>query len=204
MRRDPGNQRTAARQWLQSRSQGSRGVDKDESGRGEPKRLPDLPIQAILHVVLYLSLVNRTPSYSHVPSQKSVRYFHFFGRMYLDPARYQSISEVLIHHCEARICIMAQPVSDAIDFFQIDEDITLRRMVLRNSNPKRTVLFLHGFPETLYAWKDIAKALADDCEVHAFDWPGYGLSSRPTVDRFSYAPRTTKRQLQRFRIPALC
>jgi len=99
---------------------------------------------------------------------------------------------------------MAQPVSDAIDFFQIDEDITLRRMVLRNSNPKRTVLFLHGFPETLYAWKDIAKALADDCEVHAFDWPGYGLSSRPTVDRFSYAPRTTKRQLQRFRIPALC
>ena len=43
---------------------------------------------------------------------------------------------------------MSQPVNDdAIDFFEIDQDITLRRMVLRNSNPKGTVLFLHGFPE---------------------------------------------------------
>src|SRR5262245_4494257 len=76
-----------------------------------------------------------------------------------------------------------------IDFFKIDEDITLRRMVVQNPAPKGTVLFLHGFPETLYAWKDISLALADDYEVHAFDWPGYGLSSRPTLDKFSYAPR---------------
>ena len=62
-------------------------------------------------------------------------------------------------------------------------------MVVHNPRPKGTVLFLHGFPETLYAWKDISLALADDYEVHAFDWPGYGLSSRPTVDRFSYAPK---------------
>jgi pimeloyl-ACP methyl ester carboxylesterase len=56
-----------------------------------------------------------------------------------------------------RIDIMSQPVNDdAIDFFEIDQDITLRRMVPRNSNPKGTVLFLHGFPETLYVWKDIA------------------------------------------------
>ncbi|MBR0854083.1 alpha/beta fold hydrolase [Bradyrhizobium liaoningense] len=84
---------------------------------------------------------------------------------------------------------MSQWVNDdAIDFFEINEDITLRRMVLRNPKPKGTVLFLHGFPETLYAWKDISIALADDYEVHVFDWPGYGLSSRPTADRFSYAP----------------
>ena len=49
---------------------------------------------------------------------------------------------------------MSQPVNDdAIDFFEIDQDITLRRMVLRNSNPKGIVLFPHGFPETLYAWE---------------------------------------------------
>jgi pimeloyl-ACP methyl ester carboxylesterase len=76
-----------------------------------------------------------------------------------------------------------------IGFLEIDKDITLRRMVVHNPNPKGTVLFLHGFPETLYAWKDISLALAEDYEVHAFDWPGYGLSSRPTVDRFSYAPK---------------
>jgi pimeloyl-ACP methyl ester carboxylesterase len=76
-----------------------------------------------------------------------------------------------------------------IGLFEIDKDIALRRMMVHNPRPKGTVLFLHGFPETLYAWKGIALALADDYEVHAFDWPGYGLSSRPTVDRFSYAPR---------------
>ena len=87
---------------------------------------------------------------------------------------------------------------DAIGFFEIDQDITLRRMVLRNPKPKGTVLFLHGFPETLYAWKDISLALADDYEVHAFDWPGYGLSSRPTADRFSYAPKDYARILHQY------
>jgi len=85
-----------------------------------------------------------------------------------------------------------------IGFFEIDKDITLRRMVVRNPRPKGTVLFLHGFPETLYAWKDISLALADDYEVHAFDWPGYGLSSRPTVDRFSYAPKDYARVLNEY------
>jgi pimeloyl-ACP methyl ester carboxylesterase len=83
-----------------------------------------------------------------------------------------------------------------IGFFEIDKDITLRRMVVRNEAAKGTVLFLHGFPETLYAWKDIALSLGDDYEVHAFDWPGYGLSSRPTVDRFSYAPKDYARVLR--------
>lgn len=94
---------------------------------------------------------------------------------------------------------MSQRMNDnAIGFFEIDEDITLRRMVLRNPKPKGTVLFLHGFPETLYAWRDISLALADDYEVHAFDWPGYGLSSRPTVDRFSYAPKDYARVLKQY------
>jgi pimeloyl-ACP methyl ester carboxylesterase len=82
-----------------------------------------------------------------------------------------------------------------IGFVEIDRDITLRRMLARSPRAKGTVLFLHGFPETLYVWKDVALALADDYNVHAFDWPGYGLSSRPTVDRFSYAPRDYVRVL---------
>jgi pimeloyl-ACP methyl ester carboxylesterase len=85
-----------------------------------------------------------------------------------------------------------------IGFVGIDQDITLRRMVVRNPRPKGTVLFLHGFPETLYAWKDISLALADDYEAHAFDWPGYGLSSRPTVERFSYAPKDYARVLNAY------
>jgi pimeloyl-ACP methyl ester carboxylesterase len=83
---------------------------------------------------------------------------------------------------------MQEPKSD-VGYVEIDQDISLRRMVVRNPRPKGTVLFLHGFPETLYAWKHISLALADDYEVHAFDWPGYGLSSRPPVDKLAYAPR---------------
>ena len=76
-----------------------------------------------------------------------------------------------------------------IGVIDISSGMNLRRMIVHNSRPKGIVLFLHGFPETLYAWKNIALALGKDYEVHAFDWPGYGLSSRPPVDSFSYAPR---------------
>jgi len=72
---------------------------------------------------------------------------------------------------------------------QINPVIKLRHMVYRPAHPKATVLLLHGFPETMYAWKPIAESLSSDYEVHAFDWPGYGQSSRPSADRFSYAPK---------------
>jgi pimeloyl-ACP methyl ester carboxylesterase len=94
----------------------------------------------------------------------------------------------------------AQPLSGQkqnaeIGFLEIDKDITLRRMVVRNAKAKGVVLFLHGFPETLYAWKEISLTLAGDYEVHAFDWPGFGFSSRPAVDRFAYAPADYARVL---------
>jgi len=85
-----------------------------------------------------------------------------------------------------------------IGYLAADPDITLRRMVVRNPDAKQTVLLLHGFPETLYAWTDISLALAGDFEVHAFDWPGFGLSSRPSVDRFAYAPKDYARVLKAY------
>ncbi len=83
-----------------------------------------------------------------------------------------------------------------IGYIEVNSHITLRRMVVRSSNPKGTVLLLHGFPETLCAWKDISLTLSADYEVHAIDWPGYGLSLRPPVDKFSYSPRDYARVLQ--------
>jgi pimeloyl-ACP methyl ester carboxylesterase len=92
-----------------------------------------------------------------------------------------------------------QPVATPeIGFVAVDKEITLRRMVVRNAKPKGTVLLLHGFPETLYAWKEISLALGDDYEVHSFDWPGFGLSSRPSADQFSYAPRDYARVLTEY------
>ncbi|WP_028747502.1 alpha/beta fold hydrolase [Rhizobium mesoamericanum] len=88
-----------------------------------------------------------------------------------------------------------QPTVD-IGVIVVDDDITLRRMVVGSRAPKGTVLLLHGFPETLFAFKDIALSLAGDFEVHAFDWPGFGLSSRPSVERFSYSPQDYARILK--------
>ncbi|MCC8400599.1 alpha/beta hydrolase [Paraburkholderia sp. MMS20-SJTN17] len=81
---------------------------------------------------------------------------------------------------------------------QINPDIRLRQMVYRPAHSKGSVLFLHGFPETMYAWKAIAESLSCEYEVHAFDWPGYGQSSRPDVDRFSYAPKDYAQVLQAY------
>lgn len=76
-----------------------------------------------------------------------------------------------------------------MSYIAISGMITLRRLVVRHPTPKGTVLFLHGFPETVAVWSKIAAALGDEFDVHAFDWPGYGLSSRPAAEDFSYAPR---------------
>ena len=86
----------------------------------------------------------------------------------------------------------------AISMLRVEPGIELRRMVHRPAQPAGTVLFLHGFPETLYAWKRVADALAGDYEVHAFDWPGFGQSSRPEPPRFTYAPRDYARILQEY------
>lgn len=83
-------------------------------------------------------------------------------------------------------------------FIKIDDAITLRRMVVKPRKPKGTVLLLHGFPETLYAWQQVSAGLAGDHEVHAFDWPGFGQSSRPAADRFGYAPRDYARVLKSY------
>ncbi|MBP0620716.1 alpha/beta fold hydrolase [Cupriavidus consociatus] len=101
-----------------------------------------------------------------------------------------------IAHAAPSVRMQAQQPD--IGWIEIDADISLRRMVVHQPGAKGTVLFLHGFPETLYAWKDIALSLGDDFEVHAIDWPGYGLSSRPTADKFSYAPRDYARVLQAY------
>lgn len=101
---------------------------------------------------------------------------------------------------------IAQPVTQQVketqdmetSFIKIDDEIALRRMVVGKPGAKGTVLLLHGFPETVYAWRDIAQQLGQDYEVHAFDWPGFGLSSRPPADKFAYAPRDYARILKAY------
>ena len=121
------------------------------------------------------------------------------------------MSKPLVHKLLAAALLLGAPVAPAYaqqptqeaqkmetEFIKINKDIVLRRMVALNAKAKGTVLLLHGFPETLYAWQDISQNLSADYEVHAFDWPGYGQSSRPAADKFAYSPRDYARVLKAY------
>ena len=93
----------------------------------------------------------------------------------------------------------AEPASAGeIGFLPLTRDITLRRIVVPTVEPRPVLLFLHGFPETLHAWDGVSAALAGEFEIHAFDWPGYGLSSRPAAAGFAYGPRDYARVLRAY------
>src|SRR5688572_21943183 len=107
-----------------------------------------------------------------------------------------AVSAAILAGC-ASISRKQDPKAE-IGFIEINRGMKLRRMIVHSPKPKGVVVCLHGFPETLYAWKDIAETLARDYEVHAFDWPGYGLSSRPPVEEFSYAPKDYAQVLKEY------
>lgn len=85
-----------------------------------------------------------------------------------------------------------------VEYLKLDDEMTVRAKVSRNPGAQRTVLLLHGFPETLFTWNEVSLALASDHEVHAFDWPGFGRSSRPMAERFAYSPRDYARVLRQY------
>jgi pimeloyl-ACP methyl ester carboxylesterase len=58
----------------------------------------------------------------------------------------------------------------------------------REAGPKDApaVLLLHGFPTSSHMFRNLITALADEFHLIAPDYPGYGNSSMPTVDKFEY------------------
>ena len=58
----------------------------------------------------------------------------------------------------------------------------------REAGPKDapTILLLHGFPTSSHMFRNLIPALADRFHVVAPDYPGFGQSSMPAVDRFEY------------------
>ena len=49
-----------------------------------------------------------------------------------------------------------------------------------------TLLLLHGFPTSSHMFRNIIPALADKFHLVAPDYPGFGYSSMPPVDKFEY------------------
>lgn len=53
------------------------------------------------------------------------------------------------------------------------------------------VVLLHGFPQTHYMWRHVARTLADDHTVIVPDLRGYGASDQPPADNLgTYSKRT--------------
>jgi pimeloyl-ACP methyl ester carboxylesterase len=55
-----------------------------------------------------------------------------------------------------------------------------------NKENAPTILLLHGFPTSSHMFRDLIPALADKFHLIAPDYPGFGNSSMPTVDKFQY------------------
>ena len=49
-----------------------------------------------------------------------------------------------------------------------------------------TILLLHGFPTSSHMFRHLIPALADEFHLVAPDYPGFGYSSAPPVDKFDY------------------
>ena len=52
------------------------------------------------------------------------------------------------------------------------------------------VLLLHGFPTSCYDWRGVIDTLAGGYRCVAFDFPGYGLSSKPVAYSYSLFQQT--------------
>lgn len=54
-------------------------------------------------------------------------------------------------------------------------------------NKNQTILLLHGFPTSSLMFKNLMIGLADRFHLVAPDYPGFGFSDFPSVDKFDYS-----------------
>jgi pimeloyl-ACP methyl ester carboxylesterase len=51
---------------------------------------------------------------------------------------------------------------------------------------KPTILLLHGFPFSSHMFRNLIKELADEYNIIAPDYPGFGNSDQPPINEFEY------------------
>lgn len=70
----------------------------------------------------------------------------------------------------------------------------------REAGPKNApaILLLHGFPTSSQMFRNLIPLLADRYRVVAPDYPGYGQSEMPPMDRFPYSFDNLARVVDRF------
>lgn len=77
--------------------------------------------------------------------------------------------------------------SSAVSYHTVSIDGV--KVFYREAGPKNapTLLLLHGFPTSSQMFRNLIPQLADRYHVIAPDYPGYGRSDQPTMDKFSYS-----------------
>ena len=75
----------------------------------------------------------------------------------------------------------------AVDYHTVDIDGV--RVFYREAGPRDalSVLLLHGFPSSSHMFRDLIPRLAERYHVVAPDYPGYGQSEQPPMDKFDYS-----------------
>jgi pimeloyl-ACP methyl ester carboxylesterase len=85
----------------------------------------------------------------------------------------------------ARAAAQTRPVT-AVSYHTVDVDGV--KVFYREAGPKNapTVLLLHGFPSSSHMFRDLIPQLATRYHVVAPDYPGFGQSEQPPMDKFAY------------------
>lgn len=70
----------------------------------------------------------------------------------------------------------------------------------REAGPKDApiILLLHGFPTSSHMFRNLIPQLSDRYHVVAPDYPGFGNSSMPTVDQFTYSFDNLAKVMEQF------
>ncbi len=65
------------------------------------------------------------------------------------------------------------------------------------------VVFLHGTPASAYEWRDVMRAMHEEVDCVAFDWPGFGQSAKPRRGDYTHRARADhlKAVLDALRLP---
>lgn len=80
-----------------------------------------------------------------------------------------------------------QSLGEYIAFGPLQHKVYLRDIGVKNATPDRTLMLLHGFPESSYSFHKVITGLAQRFDrIVLFDMIGYGLSDKPKKD-YSYS-----------------
>jgi len=84
--------------------------------------------------------------------------------------------------------VPAKQLADVTDKFIDVDGLSIRYKTYGEAGEgKPNLILMHGFGNSLQSFRNLAPLLTDCCYVVAFDFPGYGLSSKPVKYDYSNA-----------------